>query len=243
MDPNILAELAATGMLRVGLNMANGLLITGTAPDGEPDGVAPDMAHAIAERLGVPVSLVQFASPGEIADSAGDNVWDIGLIGAEPARAEVMDFTAAYVEIEATYLVPEGSSFQTVEDVDSTGTRIAISGRSAYDLYLTRALKNAELVRSQGISGAVEIFTNDNLDALAGLRPALVKEAEKLPGTRILDDKFTAVQQAIGVQKGKTAAAQFVSDFVEEAKASGLVANLIEHHNVVGRLSVAAAGE
>ena len=243
MDANILAELAATGTLRVGLNMANGLLITGTAPDGEPDGVAPDMAHAIAERLGVPVSLVQFASPGEIADSAGDNVWDIGLIGAEPARAEVMDFTAAYVEIEATYLVPEGSSFQTVEDVDSTGTRIAISGRSAYDLYLTRALKNAELVRSQGISGAVEIFTNDNLDALAGLRPALVKEAEKLPGTRILDGKFTAVQQAIGVQKGKAAAAQFVRDFVEEAKASGLVANLIEHHNVVGRLSVAAASE
>ena len=241
MDADILAQLAPSGTLRVGLNMANGLLITGTAPDGEPDGVAPDMAHAIAERLGVPVALVQFASPGEIADSAAANVWDIGLIGAEPARAEVMDFTAAYVEIEATYLVPEASSFMTVQDVDSEGTRIAISGRSAYDLYLTRALKNAELVRSQGISGAVQLFTNDNLNALAGLRPALVAEAAKLPNTRILDGKFTAVQQAVGVQKGKSKAAQFLGKFVEEAKASGLVATLVERHNVVGRLSVAAA--
>ena len=240
MDADILAQLAPTGTLRVGLNMANGLLITGTAPDGEPDGVAPDMGRAVAERLGVPVALVQFASPGEVADAAADNVWDIGLIGAEPARAEVMDFTAAYVEIEATYLVPKRSSFMTVEDVDSAGTRIAISGRSAYDLYLTRALNHAELVRSQGISGAVEIFTNDHLDALAGLRPALVKEAEQLPDTRILDGKFTAVQQAIGVQKGNAAGARFVSDFVEEAKASGLVATLIERHGVVGRLSVAA---
>ncbi len=241
MDADILAQLAPTGTLRVGLNMANGLLITGTAPDGEPDGVAPDMGRAIAERLGVGVSLVQFGSPGEVADTAAANVWDIGLIGAEPARAEVMDFTAAYVEIEATYLVPEGSSFRTVEDVDSAGTRIAISGRSAYDLYLTRNLKNAELVRSQGISGAVEIFTNDHLDALAGLRPALVKEAANLPNSRILDGKFTAVQQAIGVQKGKPAAAKFVSEFVAEAKASGLVATLIERHGVVGRLTVAAA--
>lgn len=240
MDADALAQLTPTGTLRVGLNMLNGLLITGTTPDGEPDGVAPDMGRAIAERLGVGVSLVQFASPGDIADAAGDDVWDIGLIGAEPARAEVMDFTAAYVEIDATYLVPGESSFQTVGDVDSAGTRIAISGRSAYDLYLTRALKNAELVRAKGISGAVEVFTRDNLDALAGLRPALVAEAEKLPNTRILDGKFTAVQQAIGVQKGKPAAAKFVSDFLEEAKTSGLVASLIERHGVVGRLSVAA---
>ena len=242
MDANILAQLAPTGTLRVGLNMANGLLITGTAPDDEPDGVAPDMGRAIAERLGVPVAMVQFASPSEIADSAAANVWDIGLIGAEPARAEVMDFTAAYVEIEATYLVPEGSHFMTVEDVDSEGTRIAVSGRSAYDLYLTRALKHAELVRSKGISGAVELFTNQNLDALAGLRPALAVEAEKLPNTRILDGQFTAVQQAIGVQKGKAAGAQFVAEFVKEARASGLIATLIERHGVVGRLSVGQAG-
>jgi len=241
MDTEILTQLAPKGTLRVGLNMLNNLLITGTTQDGEPDGVAPDMGRAIAERLGVEVTLVQFPSPGHIADAAGDDSWDIGLIGAEPARAEVMDFTAAYVEIAATYLVPESSTFQTVEDVDSAGTRIAISGRSAYDLYLTRALKNAELVRSQGISGAVALFTDDKLDALAGLRPALVAEVEKLPNTRILDGKFTAVQQAIGVQKGKNEAAKFLADFVEEAKSSGLVASLLDRHGVTGKLSVATA--
>ena len=241
MDANVVAELAPTGTLRVGLNMLNNLLITGRPENGDPEGVAPDMGKAIADRLGVEVALVQFASPGEVADAAGDNVWDIGLIGAEPARAEVMDFSAAYVEIEATYLVPESSTFRTVEDVDSKGTRIAISGRSAYDLYLTRALKNAELVRAKGISGAVEIFTNDRLDALAGLRPALIEESAKLPNSRILDGKFTAVQQAIGVPKGKSAAARFIGNFVEEAKSSGLVAELINRHDVVGRLSVAAA--
>ena len=234
----MVAQLVPTGTLRIGLNMLNGLLITSTAPDGEPDGVAPDMGRAIAEQLGVGLSLVQFASPGELADAAADNLWDIGFIGAEPSRAETIDFTAAYVEIEATYLVPQVSPFITVEDVDSVGTRIAISGRSAYDLYLTRALKHAKLIRSKGITGAVEIFTNEPLDALAGLRPALVEKAKLLPNTRILDGKFTAVQQAIGIQKGKEAPARFLSEFVEKSKASGLVATLIKRHGVVGRLSV-----
>mgnify|MGYP003985945695 CR=1 FL=1 len=166
----------------------------------------------------------------------------IGFIGAEPTRAETIDFTAAYVEIEATYLVAEDSRFQTVEDVDSDGVRIAVSGRSAYDLYLSRNLKNAELIRAQGVPGAVDLFKTGDYDALAALRPALVAEIDDLPGTRILDDRFTAVQQAIGTQKGKEKATKFLSDFVEEAKASGFVASLIEKHGVVGRLSVAQPG-
>jgi polar amino acid transport system substrate-binding protein len=239
MAQDALSKLAPTGTLRAGLNMANMLLITGTTPEGDPDGVAPDMAREIARRLGVEVSLVQFASPGELADAADDDVWDIGLIGAEPARAERIDFTAAYVEIEATYLVPEDSPFKSVEDVDSAGVRIAVSGRSAYDLYLTRNLEHAELIRSKGISGSSELFVNEKLDALAGLRPALNKEAEKLSGMRVLEGRFTAVQQAIGVKRGNAAGAAFLGEFVEEAKASGLVAQLIERHGVVGRLSVA----
>lgn len=241
MDGEILAQLAPSGTLRAGLNMANKLLNTGRTASGDPDGVAPDMARSIAEKLGVGVTFIEFASPGEMADQANNDMWDIGFIGAEPSRAETIDFTAAYVEIEATYLVPEGSPFVTVDDVDSAGTRIAVSGRSAYDLYLTRALKNAELLRAQGISGAVELFTKEHLDALAGLRPALVAEAGNLPNTRILDGKFTAVQQAIGVPKGRPAAAGFLANFVEDAKASGLVAGLIEKHGVVGRLSVGQA--
>lgn len=242
MDADIIAQLAPSGTLRAGLNMANKLLNTSETAAGDPDGVAADMARAIAEKLGVGVSLIRFASPGELADEVSNDIWDIGFIGAEPTRAETIDFTAAYVEIEATYLVAEDSRFQTVEDVDSDGVRIAVSGRSAYDLYLSRNLKNAELIRAQGVPGAVDLFKTGEYDALAALRPALVAEIDDLPGTRILDDRFTAVQQAIGTQKEKEKAAKFLGDFVEEAKASGFVASLIERHGVVGRLSVAQPG-
>ena len=128
------AELAPTGVLRAGINLSNFLLVTGRSADGDPQGVSPDMAREIASRLGVPVRYVPFPKPGELADAATDDVWDVGLIGAEPARAERIAFTAAYVEIEATYLVPAGSALKTVADVDAEGVRIAVSARSAYDL-------------------------------------------------------------------------------------------------------------
>ncbi len=241
MTPDIKAELAPTGVLRAGINMSNFLLVTGKSAAGDPDGVSPDMAREIANRLGVPVKYVPFKSPGELADAAGKGVWDVGLIGAEPQRAEQIAFTAAYCEIEATYLVQAGSPLKTIADVDAKGVRIAVTGRSAYGLWLDRNIKHAELVRTDTGPAAVERFQREKLEALAGLRPGLLTEIEKLPGTRILDGKFTSVQQAIGTAKKNTAAAAYLSAFVEEAKASGLVARLIEKHKVVGRLSVAPA--
>jgi polar amino acid transport system substrate-binding protein len=233
------SELAPRGRLRAAINLSNMLLVTGKTASGDPDGVSPDMAREIARRLGVSVELVPFPSPGELADAGGKDIWDIGLIAEEPARAQEIKFSPAYVEIEATYLVPPGSPLKTVVEVDSAGTRIAVSARAAYDLYLTRSLKNAELVRGQGIAGTFEMFKRDELDAMAGLRPALLDDAKKYPGARVLDGKFTAVQQAIGTAKANTAGAAFLREFVEEAKRSGLVARLIERHGVVGRLSVA----
>jgi len=241
MSQDLRAELAPTGTLRAGINMANFLLVSGRTADGGPRGVAPDMASEIAARLGVPVSYVPYASPGLLADDAANNVWDIGLIGAEPARAEHMAFTAAYVEIEATYLVPAGSPLHAISDVDQPGVRIAVSARSAYDLYLSRHIEHAELVRTDGVDASYEIFVNDNLDALAGLKPRLLSDVEKLPGARILDGQFTAVQQAIGTPRGRVTGAAFLRDFAEEAKSSGLVARLIERHKVRG-LSVAPPG-
>ncbi|MBN8897149.1 MAG: transporter substrate-binding domain-containing protein, partial [Rhodospirillales bacterium] len=222
-----------------GINMGNFLLVTGKAPNGDPSGVSPDMARAIADRLGVPVQYVPFARPGELADAAGQDVWDIGLIGAEPARAEKIAFTPAYVEIQATYLVPAGSALQRIEDVDKPGVRIAVTARSAYDLWLERNIRHATLVRADSLPGAVELFQREKLEALAGLRPGLLSDIEKLPGARILDGQFTAVQQAIGTARANAAGAAFLRDFVAEAKASGLVAQLIEKHGVQGRLSVA----
>jgi len=232
------AELAPTGVLRAGINLSNFLLVTGRTEKSEPVGVAPDMAKAIAASLGVPVQYVTFKSPGELADQAGKNVWDIGLIGAEPQRAEKISFTAAYVEIEATYMVPAGSPITSIADVDKKGVRIAVSARSAYDLWLENNIRNATLVRVSGLDAAYQTFMNDKLDVLAGLRPGLLKDVEKAPGLKILDGKFTAVQQAVGTAKPNTAGAAFLAEFVETAKKSGLVASLIERHKVKG-LSVA----
>ena len=237
-DENLRSELAPTGVLRAGINMANFLLVTGRQDDGAPLGVAPDMANAVAERLGVEVVYVPYETPGQLADDATHGVWDVGLIGAEPARAEHIAFSAAYVEIEATYLVPANSPIQAIADVDRPGVRIAVAARSAYDLYLTRNIQHAELLRVAGLNASYDLFVNDKLDALAGLRPRLMSDVDKLPGARLLDGKFTAVQQAIGTPRDRGAAAAFLRDFVEEVKASGLVGQFIERHQVKG-LSVA----
>jgi polar amino acid transport system substrate-binding protein len=232
------AELAPTGVLRAGINLSNFLLVTGRSASGDPEGVAPDMARAIADKLGVGIAYVPFKTPGELADQAGKNIWDIGLIGAEPQRAEKIAFTAAYCEIEATYLVPPGSPLASIAEVDRKGVRIAVTHRAAYDLWLERNIKEATLVRVTGLDGAYETFVRDKLEALAGLRPRLLADVGKLPGARILDGKFTAVQQAVGTARPNAAAAAFLAEFVEQAKASGLVGRLIERHKVKG-LSVA----
>jgi polar amino acid transport system substrate-binding protein len=232
------AELAPTGALRAGLNLSNFLLVTGRDAAGEPTGVAPDMAAEIARRLGVPVKYVSYKTPGELADAAETGAWDIGLIGAEPQRAEKIAFTPAYVEIEATYLVPAGSPVKALADVDKPGVRISVTGRSAYGLWLDRNIRHATLVKTATLDSAFDRFVSDKLDALAGLKPRLLADVEKLPGARILEGRFTAVQQAIGTGRKNTAAAAYLRSFVEEAKASGFVQGLIDKHKVRG-LSVA----
>ncbi len=232
------AELAPTGVLRAGINLSNFLLVTGRTEKSEPVGVAPDMARAIADSLGVPVSYVTFKSPGELSDQAGKDVWDIGLIGAEPQRAAVMTFSAAYVEIEATYMVPADSPLKTIADVDREGVRIVTSARSAYGLWLENNIKKATLVQVAGLDGAFRKFYDEKYEVLAGLRPGMLKDIETHPGLRIMDGKFAAVQQAIGCNKPATEGARYIAAFVENAKKSGLVARLIEKHKVKG-LSVA----
>ena len=238
MNDKVRAQLAPTGVLRAGINLSNFLLVTGRSDSGDPTGVAPDMAREIAAALGVPVKYVTFKSPGELGDQVGKDVWDIGLIGAEPQRAEKIQFTAAYVEIEATYMVPEGSPIKSIADVDRKGVRIAVSARSAYDLWLVNNIRNATLVQVSGLDAAYEKFMSDRLEVLAGLRPGLLKDVEKAPGLRILDGKFTAVQQAVGTAKPKVEGAAFLADFVEKAKKSGMVQGFIDRHKVKG-LSVA----
>ncbi len=238
MFPDVIAELAPTAVLRAGINMSNFLLVTGKTPSGDPTGVSPDMAAEVARRLGVPLQLVPFKSPGELADQAGNNVWDIGNIGAEPQRAETIAFSAAYCEIASTYLVPAGSPIQTIADVDKPGIRISVTGRSAYGLWLENNIKQATLMRTDTLDSSFDKFVAEKLDVLAGLKPRLLEDVQKLPGARILDGQFSAVQQAIGTPRKNTKAAAWLATFVEEAKASGLVQSFIDKHGVKG-LSVA----
>jgi len=241
MPQEVVSELAPTGVLRAAINMGNFLLVTGRTSAGDPEGVAPDMAREIASQLGVPVAYVPYARPGELADAAGSGVWDIGLIGAEPQRAEKIAFTPAYVEIEATYLVPAGSPLQTIADVDKRGRRVGVTARSAYGLWLEDNYKEGELLQFDNAEAALKAFDGEKLDAYAGLRPGLIDLQKARPGSRLLDGQFTAVQQAVGTARSNAAGATFLRDFVEEAKKSGLVAGLIEKHKVTGRLSVAPA--
>ena len=237
----VLAELAPTGVLRAGINLSNFLLVSGKSATGEPEGVAPDMARAIADRLGVPVAYVTFPRPGELADAASKNIWDIGLIAAEPARAEAIAFSARLRR-------DRGDLPRTPGLKDHQHRRGRPPGHQDRDRSPGRLRPLAQppprarradprrqprrLLRS---------VRSENLDALAGLRPRLLQDIEKLPGARILDGKFTAVQQAVGTAKANDAGARFLHAFVEDAKASGLVARLIERHHIRG-LSVAPPG-
>lgn len=233
------AELTTSGgVLRVGFNMGNALLVTGKTPEGYPIGVARDMAESIAERLGVKLQCVPYPRPNVLADAADDNAWDICLIGAEPARAAKIAFTDAYVEIKATYLVRGDSPLRSVDEVDRPGKRIIVKSGAAYELWLTANLKHAELTRVASSEESFERFVSEKFDVEAGLEEQLLQDAAKLPGSRLLDGKFTSVQQAVGTQKRNTAAVRFLRDFVEEAKRSGRVAELIKKHHVKG-LSVA----
>lgn len=233
-SPAARAELAPNGKLRVGLNYGNFLLVLKDGPGGEPRGIAPDLGRELAKRVGVPLEFVRFEQAGKLADAVKDGKCDVGFLGAEPQRAAEIAFTPAYLEIPVTFLAPAGSPIRTIAEVDRKGVRIAVAERSAYDLFLTRTIKNAELVRAQGIDGSYQLFVDKKLDVLAGLKPRLVSDAEKLPGSRILEGQITGVQQAVGTPKARGAAAAYLIEFVADLRKSGLVKKIAAEHGVRG---------
>jgi polar amino acid transport system substrate-binding protein len=232
--PAIRSEIAPSGKLRVGLNHGNFLLVTPGSSATDPRGVASDVARELGRRVGVPVEFIKFDTAGKLGDGIKTGAWDVAFLGAEPQRAAEIAFTAAYLEIPSTYLVPAGSPIRTVAEVDREGVRIAVADQSAYGLYLARTIKHAKLVMTQGLDSSFDVFVSQKLEALAGLKPRLLTDVQKLPGARILDGQFTAVQQAIGTAKNREASARFLRAFVEEVKASGLVAEAISRNGAQG---------
>ncbi|HEU4371221.1 MAG TPA: transporter substrate-binding domain-containing protein [Methylomirabilota bacterium] len=228
------AELVPTGTLRVGLNHGNFLLVTPGSSATDPRGVAPDVARELGRRLGVPVEFSKFATAGALGDAVRTGAWDVAFLGAEPQRAAEIAFTAAYLEIPATYVVPAGSPIRSIADVDRAGVRIAVAEKSAYELYLSRNIEHATLVPTKGIDASFEAFVKDGLEVLSGLRPRLITDVARLPGARMLDGQFTAVQQAIGTPKVRAAAAAYLREFVEDVKASGFVGEAIARNGSQG---------
>ena len=239
--PAARAELAPGGKLRAGINYGNVVLATKDPKTGALNGVHVDLARELARRAGVAIELVGYDSAGAMVDGLKRGALDVALLSAEPARASEINFSPAYVDIDATYLVPAGSPIRDVADIDRDGTRVAIAAKSAYEFFLSRNLKHAKLVAGPGTFGAYDVFVSGKLDALVGIRPRLVIESEKLPGSRVLAGRFMAIEQTIASPKGRDAAARYVREFIEEAKASGLIARMLADHAVRG-VSVSPPG-
>ena len=232
-------ELSSNGILRAAINMSNFLLVTDKTKDGTPIGVSPDIAEKLANKLNLQLKLIPYATPGEIADDAENDKWDICNIGAEPQRAKKINFSAAYAEIQATYIVQSNSKINNILDVDKIGNKICVASRTAYGLWLERNIHNAELIQVERVDSSFDVFLNENLDALAGLRPALIDDVKKISGAKILEGQFMSVQQAIGTSIQNIHSSIYIAEFVEEMKKTGFVQKLIDKHNVSGRLSVA----
>lgn len=233
-SPSIRSELAPTGRLRVGINYGNPVLATRDPVSGELRGVAVDLARELAARTNLPVELIGFESAGKMFDAGKAGIWDVAFLARDPGRAGEIDFSAPYLEIEGTYLVPPGSPFNKVEDVDRKNVRIGVAANSAYDLFLSRTLRHAEFVRAPDGNAAVELILAGKVDVAAGVRQHLQANAGRLPGSRVLEDRFMSIQQAAAVPKGRAPAARYVREFIEDVKASGFVARAIERAGISG---------
>jgi polar amino acid transport system substrate-binding protein len=228
------AQLAPHGVLSASVYLGNFLLVTGQSASGEPTGIAPDICRAIAELLGVELKLRGCKTQEEVVDSAATGQCGIALVGSDPARAQLVTFTPAYVELEATYLVPANSPIVSIAQVDQPGVRIASFFKSAYDLWLQRNLKHATLVHADSVAASNELFARENLDALAGLKTGLVTASQNIPGSRILDGQFTGIQQAIATKNSNHESIEFLSACVQELISTGLVTALIQKYRVQG---------
>jgi polar amino acid transport system substrate-binding protein len=227
---DVLKDLAPGGKLRAAINFGNSVLAQKDPATGEPKGITPDLARELGRRLGVPVEFATYEAAGKVFDAVKTGAWDIAFVAIEPVRAAEIEFSAAYVIIEGTYMVPKDSALKTIADVDKPGVRIAVGLKSAYDLYLTRTIKNATIVRATAGGGRamIDMFLNDKLEVAAGVRQPLVAYAKDHPDMRVMDGHFMEIQQAMGTPKGRTAGAEYLRAFVEDVKASGFVAEALK---------------
>jgi polar amino acid transport system substrate-binding protein len=232
-DPRV-ADLVESGKLRVALGLGSPLLAMKDPKSGELQGPALDLARVLATKIGVPLETVEYPRPGAILQGIQNNEWDVTFLVADPARSAEADFSPPYMQSDFTYLVPAGSSKRSVADMDQPGVRIAVPRGDASDLRLTKMLKHAELVRMDSIAAAIDMVRAAKVDAYASPRAVLLTLSDQSSGSRVLDDGFAEIFWVAMVPKGNAGHIAYLSDFIEEAKSSGLVQQTIDRYRLKG---------
>jgi len=230
----VVAQLAPSGKLRAAINFGNPILANRDGPNAPPRGVSVDLARELARRLDVEAELVLYTAAGKVTDGAKAKEWDVGFVAIDPARAVDMDYTAPYVIIEGAYLVPKDSKIMANSDVDRAENRVVVGKGSAYDLYLSRELRNAKLVHAPTSPAVVDTMVAQGLEVAAGVKQQLQSDAKRVPNVRLLDGRFMVINQAMAIAKGRPEGMRYVAQFVEEMKASGFVADALKRHGIEG---------
>jgi polar amino acid transport system substrate-binding protein len=238
MIDRISKKLAPTGELRVGLNMSNFLLVSSKDTNGLPEGVSPDIGKKLAEELNVICKLVQFEKPGLLADAVNEDKWDIGNIACEKEREKSIDFSDPYVNIDANFIFRKKDNFMSNEEINSSGIKIAVLERSAYDLWLTENFKKAELIKVNTMDNSHKLFREGGADVLAGLKPKLIEELELNSDFKIISNPFTYIKQSIGIKKGNPEILDFLNKFISKLIKEAFIEGLLKKHKVQDKLSI-----
>ena len=238
MIDDIIKKIAPTGVLRVGVNMSNFLLVNSKDKLGVIDGVSPGIGKKLAKELNISFEIVQFANPGLLADAVDNNEWDIGNIASEKERGKTIDFSDPYVNIDANFLFREEDNFKNNNDIDQSGIKIGVFERSAYDLWLTENFKKAELIRVNSIEESHNLFKENKVNILAGLKPKLIDEMKKNNNYEMIQSPFTYIKQSIGIKKGNPEVLDFINKFISNKIKEGYIKSLLQQHNVQDKLSI-----
>jgi len=238
---DVVADLAPAARLRAAINFGNPILAVKDPASGEPRGVSVDLSRELGRRLRIPVELVTFESAGNVVAAQKTGAWDVAFLAVDPARTSDLRFTAPYVVIEGAYLVPQRSAIRSNAEVDRAGVRVVVGAASAYDLFLSRELKQATIVRAPTSPAVTDMLVAQNLDVAAGVKQQLEADARRVSGVRVLGGRFMVINQAMAVPRGRNAGAKYLDAFVEEMKASGFVADALARNRIEGA-SIAPPG-
>ena len=231
-------KISKNNILRVGINMSNFLLVNKDSTFSNPKGLSPDIGALLAKELDLQCQFISFKNPGELADATDQNKWDVGNFAYEKKRAEIIDFSNPYINIDANFIMRKDNQISKNEEVDSKNLKIAVVNRSAYDLWLSDNFKNAKIVRAKTIIESHTLFNEGKVDVLAGLKPKLIEELAENKNLKIIDKPFTFIKQSIGIKKGSVEVTKFLNNFILKIISEGIIERLLKKHKLENKLSI-----